>query len=111
MRSKFVNVPRGKFNFEALFWLTFVHLGALVAIPLFSWRALSVCLVLLFIDVPQKNCSVRTEGGENELTQSYQVFNSSSATDELDLRTIGSDVRSKQRAVNSEYLTLGSAEH
>ncbi len=36
----------------AVFWLAFVHLGALAAIPFFSWSALGVCLALLFTISP-----------------------------------------------------------
>ena len=37
---------------EAIFWLAFVHLGALAAIPFFTWRALALCLILLFTISP-----------------------------------------------------------
>ena len=41
-----------KIDPSAVFWLTLVHLGALAAIPFFSWSALAVCLLLLFTISP-----------------------------------------------------------
>ncbi len=49
-----VQYPRGdaKLSGEAIFWLSFVHIGALAAIPFFSWDALALCLILLFTISP-----------------------------------------------------------
>jgi stearoyl-CoA desaturase (delta-9 desaturase) len=41
-----------KIDSSAVFWLTFVHLGAVLALPFFSWSALAVCLLLLFTISP-----------------------------------------------------------
>jgi stearoyl-CoA desaturase (delta-9 desaturase) len=41
-----------KLHYENIFWITLVHLGAIAAIPFFSWGALGVCLLLLFTISP-----------------------------------------------------------
>ncbi len=41
-----------KIDPSAVFWMSFVHLGALIALPFFTWPALAVCLVLLFTISP-----------------------------------------------------------
>jgi fatty-acid desaturase len=41
-----------KFSFEAAFWLTLAHVGALAAIPFFTWPAFAVCMILLFTISP-----------------------------------------------------------
>lgn len=41
-----------RLHYENIFWLSLVHLGALAAIPYFSWDALAVCLGLLFTISP-----------------------------------------------------------
>lgn len=41
-----------KLNYSAIFWISFVHLGALAAIPFFSWPAFWVCALLLFVMSP-----------------------------------------------------------
>lgn len=41
-----------RIHYENIFWLTVVHLGALAAIPFFSWGALGACLLLLFTISP-----------------------------------------------------------
>ena len=47
-----VSNPKAKLNPSAVFWLSFVHLGALAAIPFFSWSAFILCMVLVFIVSP-----------------------------------------------------------
>lgn len=37
---------------ENIFWITVIHLGALCAIPYFSWSAFGVCLLMLFTISP-----------------------------------------------------------
>lgn len=37
-----------RLHYENIFWITVMHLGAIAAIPMFSWTALAICLVLLF---------------------------------------------------------------
>lgn len=39
-------------NFEAIFWITLVHVVSLAAIPFFTWPAFWVCLGLLFTISP-----------------------------------------------------------
>ncbi len=41
-----------KLHYENIFWITLVHLGAIAAIPFFTWGALAACLVLLFTISP-----------------------------------------------------------
>jgi len=41
-----------RLHYENIFWISLVHLLALVAIPFFSWGALALCLVLLFTISP-----------------------------------------------------------
>jgi fatty-acid desaturase len=41
-----------KISYEAIFWVSLVHLASLAAIPFFSWSALGVCLFLLFTISP-----------------------------------------------------------
>jgi fatty-acid desaturase len=41
-----------RLHYENIFWITLVHLGAIAAIPFFSWGALAACLFLLFTISP-----------------------------------------------------------
>lgn len=43
---------RNKLHYENIFFLSLLHVGAIVAIPYFSWGALAVCLGLLFTISP-----------------------------------------------------------
>jgi fatty-acid desaturase len=46
------NTNKPKLHVSNIFWLAFVHVIALLAIPFFSWEGLVVCLVGLFIITP-----------------------------------------------------------
>ncbi len=37
-----------RLQYENIFWITVLHIGALAAIPFFTWQAFAICLVLLF---------------------------------------------------------------
>ncbi len=39
-------------NYTAIFWITFVHVGALAALFFFSWSAFILCLILVFVVSP-----------------------------------------------------------
>lgn len=41
-----------RLNGEAVFWISLLHVGALAAIPFFTWKALAVCFILLFTVSP-----------------------------------------------------------
>lgn len=40
--------PPRQYNPSAIFWLSFVHIGALVSFAFFTWPAFWLCLILLF---------------------------------------------------------------
>lgn len=41
-----------RWNYEAVFWITVLHVSLLVAIPFFTWKAFFVCILLLFTVSP-----------------------------------------------------------
>jgi len=43
---------KARLHYENIFWITLVHVGALCAIPFFSWSALGVAVLLLFTISP-----------------------------------------------------------
>jgi stearoyl-CoA desaturase (delta-9 desaturase) len=37
-----------RLQYENIFWISVIHIGALAAIPMFSWQAFGVCIFLLY---------------------------------------------------------------